>query len=193
VGGISHFPDLPEMCGCKAAVDRSGCARFGQVIAGCCPAVFTMDKCWSLLAERMMNLSNWVFCAGVGQLLLVAVSLIIPRVLRWSEDVAQLRPLTRQVFWTYAAYIWSTNLFFGVVSVTLSEELVSGSSVALALSTFIAIYWAARVGIQFFYFDRSDAPRGAIFVAGEWLLVGLFVTLTAVYGYAAWVNLGGVL
>ena len=137
-----------------------------------------------------MNLKTLVFFAGVGQLCLVIVSLVIPRVLRWGEDVAQLRPLTRQVFWTYAAYIWCTNLFFGIVSVTMPAELVSGSPVSSALSGFIAIYWGARVGIQFAYFDRSDAPQGLVFVVGEWLLVGLFIILTAVYGWAAWVNIG---
>jgi len=111
--------------------------------------------------------------------------------LRWSEDVAQLRPLTRQVFWTYAAYIWSTNLFFGVVSVTMPANLVAGGPVSTALSVFIALYWGARLGIQFAYFDRSDAPKGFIFAVAEWLLVGLFIVLTAVYGYAAWMNIGG--
>lgn len=137
-----------------------------------------------------MQLGTLVFWAGAGQLCLVAVSLVIPRVLRWKEDVAQLRPLTRQVFWTYAAYIWSTNLFFGIVSVTMPGELVAGGPIASALCLFIACYWAARVGIQFLYFDRSDAPQGFIFVVGEWLLVGLFVLLTAVYGCAAWKNWG---
>lgn len=135
-----------------------------------------------------MHLESLVFLAGVGQLCLIVVSLAIPRVLRWSEDVARLRPLTRQVFWTYAAYIWSTNLFFGIVSVTLPKQLVSGAPIASALSTFIAVYWAARIGIQFFYFDRSDAPQGFIFVVGEWLLVMLFVALTVIYGCAAWGN-----
>ena len=54
-----------------------------------------------------------VIAAGAGQLLLAAGSLAIPRVLRWREDVARLRPLTRQVFWTYAWYIWTTNVCFG--------------------------------------------------------------------------------
>ena len=139
----------------------------------------------------MINLKMLVFLAGVGQLCLVAVSLAIPHVLRWREDVAQLRPLTRQVFWTYAAYIWSTNLFFGIVSVAMPAELVAGGNASLALTVFIAIYWGARVGIQFFYFDRSDAPQGFLFIVGEWLLVGLFVVLTVVYGCAAWVNAGG--
>ncbi|MCA9213832.1 MAG: hypothetical protein KDB27_12245 [Planctomycetales bacterium] len=137
-----------------------------------------------------MNLNSMVFLAGVGQLCLVAVSLAIPRVLRWREDVAQLRPLTRQVFWTYAAYIWSTNLFFGIVSVAMNSELVAGGPVSSALCVFIAIYWGARVGIQFFYFDRSDALKGFIFVVGEMILVGLFIVLTVIYGYAAWVNIG---
>ena len=53
-----------------------------------------------------------VVAAGVGQLVLVAASLAIPRALRWPEDLAKLRPLTRQVFWTYAGYIWATNLAF---------------------------------------------------------------------------------
>ena len=57
-----------------------------------------------------------VFVAGVCQLALISVSLAIPRVLRWREDTAKLRPLTRQVFWTYAIYIWCTNLAFGLAS-----------------------------------------------------------------------------
>lgn len=135
-----------------------------------------------------MQLPALVFFAGLAQLAIVVGSLLIPRVLRWSEDVAQLRPLTRQVFWTYAAYIWSTNLFFGIISVTMPNELVGGSALAMALSIFIAIYWGARIGIQFFYFDRSDAPTGPQYQLAEWLLVGTFVALALIYSYAAWVN-----
>jgi hypothetical protein len=53
---------------------------------------------------------------GMDQLILVAASLAIPRALVWPQDVAKLRPLTRQVFWNYAGYIWATNLCFGLVS-----------------------------------------------------------------------------
>lgn len=138
----------------------------------------------------MIDLALLVFLAGIGQLCLVSGSLMIPVALRWSEDVAKLRPLTRQIFWTYAAYIWSTNLFFGIVSVTIPGELIAGSPVSSALTIFITIYWAARLGIQFFYFDRSDAPQGRFYVVAEWLLIGLFLSLTVVYGYAACVNIG---
>jgi hypothetical protein len=120
--------------------------------------------------------------AGVGQLILIAASLAIPRVLRWPEDVAKLRPLTRQVFWTYAGYIWTTNLAFGLLSTFAPGWLLDGTPLARAVCGFIAAYWGARVAIQFTYFDRTDAPRGRLVTIGEVLLVGLFIYLTFVYG-----------
>jgi hypothetical protein len=126
-----------------------------------------------------------VVAAGVGQLALAAASLAIPRVLRWSDDLARLRPLTRQVFWTYAAYIWVTNLAFGLVSACAPGWLLDRSPLAGAVCAYIAAYWGARLVIQFAYFDRTDAPRGAPFVLAEAALVGLFLFLTLVYGALA--------
>ena len=126
-----------------------------------------------------------VIAAGVGQLALVAASLAIPRALRWPEDLARLRALTRQVFWTYAGYIWATNLAFGLVSALAPGWLLDRTPLAGAVCGFIATYWGARLAIQFTYFDRSDAPKGPLFAAGEVALVGLFVLLTAVYGALA--------
>lgn len=130
-----------------------------------------------------------LFWAGVGQLILVIGSLAIPKVLNWSADTAKLRPLTRQVFWTYAGYIWATNLSFAIISIASPQSLADGSTLALAVSIYITVYWLARVIIQFTYFDRSDAPEGKFFVVAEFLLVALFVSLTAIYGWAVYVNL----
>lgn len=126
--------------------------------------------------------------AGAGQLVIVIGSLAIPAVLKWKADVAKLRPLTRQVFWTYAAYIWATNLCFGLISVIGAPLLIEGTPLSAAVTGFITLYWAARIVIQFTYFDRSDAPPGAFFVFAEIVLVGLFFFFTAVYGYATFVN-----
>jgi hypothetical protein len=130
-------------------------------------------------------MKNWILLAGVGQLVLALASLAIPRVLRWREDVAKLRRLTRQVFWTYAAYIWFTNVAFGLVSVLAPESLLDGSTLARAVCGFIAAYWGARVLIQIFWFDRTDAPGGALVRVAEVALTLLFAALTVVYGWAA--------
>ncbi len=136
-------------------------------------------------------LETLIFLAGLGQLALVVGSLAIPKILRWSEDTAKLRPLTRQVFWTYAGYIWATNLSFALLSICAADSITDGSVLAMAVSLYITVYWLSRVVIQFVYFDRSDAPEGRIFVLAEVALVGLFVGLTIVYGMAAWTNTMG--
>jgi hypothetical protein len=127
--------------------------------------------------------------AGVSQVALIAASLAIPRVLRWNEDTAKLRPLTRQVFWTYAIYIWCTNLAFGMVSLR-PDWLLDHSPLAACVTGFMTAYWLGRVLIQFFYFDRSDAPPGLFIRLAELALVGLFIYLALVYTAALLLNLG---
>ena len=130
--------------------------------------------------------------AGMAQIVLVLVSLSIPRILGWSQETRKLRPLTRQVFWTYAGYICVSNLCFGLLSVCQPDSLLSETPLAGAVTGFIALWWAARVVIQFTYFDRSDAPQGTWYTIAEIALVLLFVVLTLVYGIAAYANFGGV-
>ncbi len=136
-------------------------------------------------------LPELIFVAGIGQLILIAASLVIPRVLGWREETAKLRPLTRQVFWTYAIYIWSTNLAFGLISLQ-PGWLLDHSRLAACVTGFITAYWVGRVLIQFFYFDRSDAPSGAVIRLAEIALVGLFVFLSLVYAAALLFNLGAI-
>jgi hypothetical protein len=130
-------------------------------------------------------MKSLLIVAGLGQLALALGSLGLPRILRWSEDTRKLRPLTRQVFWTYAAYIWVTNVCFGVVSVLAPDRLLDGSPLARIVTGYITAYWGARLLVQLCYFDRSERPPGAIYRAAEGMLVALFVFLTALYGSAA--------
>ena len=142
-----------------------------------------------------MDIPSWletvVFAAGIGQLGIVVGSLKIPSVLGWKQDLASLRPLTRQVFWTYAGYIWATNLSFALVSILAPGSLVDGSALAASVTGFIAIYWGARVVIQFTWFDRNEAPEGAIYRFAEFILVSLFTFFTVAYAYAAILNIWG--
>ena len=138
-----------------------------------------------------LSLDQLIVVAGVGQLALVLASLAIPRVLGWHRELMRLRPLTRQVFWTYAGYIWVTNLSFGLVSVIGPGWLLDRSPLAGAVTAFIATYWTARLVLRFAYFDRSDVPAGWLPRLGDPALVVLFVLLAATYGTAALANLTG--
>lgn len=125
--------------------------------------------------------------AGVGQLALALVSLAIPAMLGWREETKRLEPLTRAVFWTYASYIWGTNVCMGLVSTIGAHWLLSDTPLAKAVCGFIALYWGARLLIQWFVF-RKHAPPGRIYVLAEWGLSGLFAFLTAVYGWVTIVH-----
>jgi hypothetical protein len=127
-------------------------------------------------------MENLVWLAGVGQLALAAASLAIPSVLGWRSEVAKLRRLTRQVFWTYAGYIWAINLSFGLLSSLAPHWLLESSGLAADTSAFIGAYWLARLILQLVWFDRADLPDGPLAKMGEISLTALFVYLSAVYG-----------
>lgn len=123
--------------------------------------------------------------AGLGQIGLVCASTLIPRLLHWHEELAKLRPLTRNVVTTYAFYIAGTNLAFGLLSTIRPEWLLDGSGLARSVSGFITAYWGVRLVLQFAYYDRKDGPAGIGFRIAEAALACLFLFLTCVYGFAA--------
>lgn len=47
-----------------------------------------------------------------------------------------LRPLVRQLFWTYAAYVWLTNLSFGLLSALAPAWLLAGPGLRAAVAAF---------------------------------------------------------
>jgi hypothetical protein len=131
------------------------------------------------------RLTTALFLAGLGQIVLVGASVAIPRILHWREELARLRPLTRQVFTTYAVYIAGTNLSFGLLSALSPASLLAPSVLAVAVDGFITVYWGARVVVQFAYYDRRGGPAGPAARFAEAVLVALFVFLTLVYATAA--------
>lgn len=127
--------------------------------------------------------------AGAGHLALCAVSLVIPRVLGWRDDLARLRPINRQAFWVYAAYILGFHLCFGLLALLGTGLLLDGSLLATLVSGFIAVYWLARLVLQFAWFDRSDAPPGLHFRIAEAALVAGFAAFAGVFGWACVFNI----
>ena len=129
-----------------------------------------------------------IFWSGIGHFTLCTASLYVPVALRWKEGLSGLRPLLKQMFWTYASYILVINFCFGVISVAGAKELLDGSFLARCITLFIGIYWLSRTCIQFFYFDRTETPEGARYVAGEVLLVTAFIAFSLVYLFAFIIN-----
>jgi hypothetical protein len=135
-------------------------------------------------------LAYLILLAGMGQLGLAAGSLAIPSILGWKRELEKVGTLVRQIFWTYAGYILTTNIAFGLISVAAPSALLQRSILSASVTGFIALYWLSRILIQFLYFKRSDFPSGRLYQTGEIALVSLFIFLTLVYGSAFLWNLG---
>lgn len=132
----------------------------------------------------MPSLITCLQLAGCVQLAIALASLAIPRELGWREETKRLEPLTHEVFWTYAAYIWATNVALGLVSLLAADELAGGTILARAICGYALLYWGARLVIQLLCFGKH-APSGARFVVAEGALTLAFVALTATYGWAS--------
>ena len=133
------------------------------------------------MGEILEKLLWW---CGVGHIVLCMASAVVPKFLEWGKELKSLPVLLRQMFWIYAGYILIINFCFGIISILGASELLNHSFLAKCITLFIGVYWLARVIIQFFYFDTSNAPKGLIFTIGEVLLVGTFMGFTIVYASA---------
>jgi hypothetical protein len=135
-----------------------------------------------------MNIHLLLILAGVGQICLVIGSTRIPKILGWRSELDKVNPFLKHIFWVYAIYILLTNFSFGLLSALAPETLTDSSKLASIVTGFICIYWLSRFLIQFFYFERANFPKGNVYKIGEIILVLLFASLTAVYGYTFYLN-----
>lgn len=131
-----------------------------------------------------LDLGTTIFWAGLGQLDVLVASALVPIRLQWKVTLAPLPRLVRQLFWIYGGYIVLTIVSLGVVSLTRSEDLASGTPLARLVCGYAALFWGVRLTLQ---------PLLAVepFLTTRWLRAGyhlltfLFVTFTLVFGWGA--------
>ncbi len=131
------------------------------------------------MSEATLSLALWL--AGLGHFCILAASLQVPFRLDWKRDLAKLAPLNRKLMWTYGAFTVMTIVAFGFLTLTFHAELVRGDRAALGFATFIGLYWAVRVGVDFCYFRHAEWPSGWRFLVGHVLLTSLFIALAGTY------------
>lgn len=143
---------------------------------------------WSI--QDLFSLGLWL--AGIGHFCILGASFQVPQRLEWKSDLAKLKPFNRKLMWVYGGFTVLTIVAFGTLTLALHDEMLRGDRAALGIALFIGIHWAARIAVDFFYFDHNDWPRGPAFVVGHALLTALFVALTSVYlGLFVWRVVGG--
>jgi hypothetical protein len=135
--------------------------------------------------KALLETGLWI---GGGSLTALSIaSFWIPKALGWREKLAGLTPLMRELWWTYSIYVWSSHVFFAVLTLGFPDWLLSRTGAATAMSTFMLLWWSVRLWLQFFGFDLreiEDRPANRI---AKHLLTLLFIGLVVLFGsLVAW-------
>ena len=122
---------------------------------------------------------------GLVHFAILVASALTPGVLEWRKHLAVLPPLLRQLFWVYGSFIVLVIVSFGTISLAHASTLASGEPLARSICAVIAIFWAARLTVQWFVFDATPFLTSALLKVGYHTLTVAFVALTMIYGRAA--------
>jgi hypothetical protein len=143
------------------------------------------------LSLHVPDASCAVRLAGIGQLALVSIGLLLPRILGWPAEFRRLSLLTRQSCWAHFIYLLAGNATLAFVAIIAPDSLLGGDALAIAASLFAATYAASRLPLQFFVYDRGLTHVDPWYKLGEAALLFVYMVMAAGYGFAAWVNLKG--
>lgn len=128
---------------------------------------------------------------GGGSLAILAIaSFWIPKALGWKEKLAGLTPLMRELWWTYSFYVWASHVFFAVLTLGFADWLMGGSPAAVAMLSFMGLWWSVRLYLQFFGFDLGEVEGSRFNRVAKHLLTALFVGLVVLFWALVVWNIG---
>ena len=123
--------------------------------------------------------------AAALQLLILIASASTPRVLDWRKNLAVLHPFLRRLFWVYGVFVVMVIIAFAALTFRHADAMAAREPVARSLCLFIAIFWGARLLVQFAIFDARPFLTNWFYKTGFHALTIIFAFLTFVYGKAA--------
>ncbi len=132
-----------------------------------------------------MNLELLIFIGGILHFGILLASAMVPKVLDWKASLDKLDGLSRQLVWVHGVFIVLVIVGFGLLSILFAGELVTGTPLARGVCIFIALFWAARLIVQFFVFEAEPYLKSTLLKAGYHGLTVVFVYHSVVYSLAA--------
>jgi hypothetical protein len=130
-------------------------------------------------------MKSLLLIGGLLHFVILIASALTPRVLDWRKNLAALDSFLRRLFWVYGCFIVLVIISFGVLTIVQTNELASGAPLARAVCAMIAIFWLARLIVQFFVFDARAFLTTIFLRLGYHGLTLLFAALVFIYSCAA--------
>jgi hypothetical protein len=104
-----------------------------------------------------------IYVAGALHFLVASANLFAFRKFSYREHLRKVPLVVRQVFLVQNAYIMFVQIGFALLCFFFATDLTSGRSLGLALASFLAAFWAARVALQLLYYDRDLRRENRLF------------------------------
>jgi hypothetical protein len=129
-------------------------------------------------------MKSLLLAGGALHFVILIASALTPRVLDWRANLAALHPFLRRLFWVYGSFIVLVIVSFGTLTLLHADELASGAAFPRAVCAIIAIFWLARLAVQFFVFDAKPFLTTTFRRIGYHGLTLLFAALVFIYSCA---------
>src|SRR5262245_42479240 len=93
---------------------------------------------------RSLSMSLWstlIFVGGILHFCLLSAGAMVPGKLDFRGELSKVKPMLRELVWTYYVFIALCIVGFAVLSVAMPVTLASGSPLSRAVCGFIAAFW----------------------------------------------------
>lgn len=133
-----------------------------------------------------MNLELHVKVLGALLVLLAVAHIPFAKRFGWDEETRRMSLLNRQIFYVHCFFIALVLALMGVLNVAFTNVLLQRGDLNKIVLSALVIFWAARLLIQFFVYDKA-LWKGNRFNTTIHVLFSVFWTYcVGVYGVALW-------
>ena len=125
----------------------------------------------------MNTIVPYIWIAGGVQLAIAAANFVLPRKLRYEENLTRVDPIIRQIFVVHSAFIVFVLVAFATLCFLFAPEF-RASPLGRFLSGWLALFWALRLVVQWVYYDAEVRHRNLL---AHWLFSLAIVYLVVVF------------
>jgi hypothetical protein len=134
-----------------------------------------------LSPELHINLLHFV---AAGQLALVPLNVVLPRLLNWKADEERMSLLVREIFQIHAVFITLTLGIFGVLTWRFAERWVTApDEVSQWVCFALALFWGLRCVMQWTHYSASHWKGQMGRTVIHWLLFVGYLFWTVLYAW----------
>jgi hypothetical protein len=134
----------------------------------------------------MTMLSLHLKMVGTLLLSLAAAHAFFPKRFRWREELARLSLLNRQIFVVHCFFIVFVLVMFAIWCLCYTEVLRTPAPLARGVLGGMAAFWALRLVVQWFVYDRSLWRGHRFNTAAHVFFSLLWAYFASIFGWALW-------